>query len=129
MQKGFGRGKKLGFPTLNLDLANVAVCTERSGVRLKTKLKFGVYAAKVKIGADEFKGVLHYGPRPTFNEKDAALEVYCIGLDRELYGTRIEIDIKKRLRGIKKFKTQEELKEQIKNDLKNSLAEARPVGL
>ncbi|MBI4995070.1 riboflavin kinase [Candidatus Peregrinibacteria bacterium] len=104
--KGLGVGKKLGFPTLNLNPS-----------RAPKKMKFGVYAAQVKTPVGEFNGVLHYGPRPTINAP-ISLEVYCIGLKRRLYGKKIRVFIKKRLRAVKKFKNTEVLKKQIKKDVK-----------
>lgn len=103
--KGLGVGKKLGFPTLNLNPCHAP----------KT-LKFGVYAVEVKTLVGEFKGALHYGPRPTIGAP-VSLEIYCIGLKRRLYGKKITVFIKKRLRAVKKFKNAEELKRQIKKDI------------
>ncbi len=103
--KGLGLGKKLGFPTLNLNPA-----------RAPKTLRFGVYAVQVKTPVGEFNGVLHYGPRPTIGAP-VSLEIYCIGLKRRLYGKRISVIIKKRLRAVKKFKNKTELKRQIKKDI------------
>lgn len=103
---GLGKGKKLGFPTLNLNPA-----------RAPKTFKFGVYAVGVKTPAGEFNGVLHYGPRPTISAP-VSLEIYCIGLKKNLYGKRISVLIKRRLRAVKKFKNIAELKSQIKKDLK-----------
>lgn len=104
--KGLGVGKKFGFPTLNLNPA-----------RAPKNLKFGVYAVEVKTLVGEFKGVLHYGPRSTIGAP-ISLEIYCIGLKKNLYGKRISVLIKRRLRAVKKFKNVSELKSQIKKDIK-----------
>lgn len=106
VKKGQGIGKKLGFPTLNLNPA-----------RASKNFKFGVYAVQVKTPVGEFNGVLHYGPRPTVGAP-VSLEIYCIGLKKNLYGERISVLIKKRLRAVKKFKNAEELKIQIGKDIK-----------
>lgn len=106
--KGQGIGKKLGFPTLNLN-----------PMRAPEKLKFGVYAVEVKTAAGDFNGVMHFGPRPTISAP-VSLEIYCIGLKKNLYGKRISILIKKRLRAVKKFKNASELKSQIKKDIKKA---------
>lgn len=103
---GLGRGKKLGFPTLNLNPA-----------RAPKNLKFGIYAVEVKTPAGEFNGVMHFGPRPTISAP-VSLEIYCIGLKKNLYGKKIKVFIKRRLRAIKKFKNAGELKRQIKKDIK-----------
>ncbi|MEK7172242.1 MAG: riboflavin kinase [Patescibacteria group bacterium] len=108
---GLGIGKKLGFPTLNLNPA-----------RAPKTLKFGVYMVKVKTPVGEFNGALHYGPRPTIGAP-ISLEIYCVGLKRRLYGKRISISIEKRLRAVKKFKDAGELKRQIQKDIKNGTEE------
>lgn len=105
---GFGIGKKLGFPTLNLNPA-----------RAPKSLEFGVYAVQVKTPNGEFDGVLHYGPRPTIGAP-ISLEIYCIGLKKNLYGKKIKVFIKRRLRAVKKFKNASELKSQIKKDIKTA---------
>lgn len=103
--KGFGRGTKLHTPTLNL-----------SPRRAPEDLAFGVYAATVETPAGVFDGVLHYGPKPSFGEP-ISLEVHCFGLSKKLYGKRVSIEIKKRLRVIKKFHTEGGLRAQIAKDI------------
>ncbi len=103
--KGRGVGRALGFPTLNLNPENAP-----------KSLKFGVYAAKVVCGTREFKGVLHYGPRPT-HEFSTSFEVHVFGLDEDLYGKEISVEIKKRIRDVKKFESEEELKNAIAKDV------------
>ena len=109
--KGKGRGKPMGFPTINLKIpANF-------------ELEDGIYAAKVNIENKIFKGALHYGPVPTFNESEKSLEVYLIGLnDYELINLDekiIKVEIIKYLRQVIKFKSKEELVKQIKEDVIN----------
>lgn len=103
--KGHGRGKEFGFPTLNL---NPALAPK--------SLKYGIYAAVVKVGERQFKGALHYGARPTSN-LPVSLEVHCIGLNENLYGREIKIQIKKRIRDIVRFAGEAELKEAIAQDI------------
>lgn len=106
--RGLGFGRKLGFPTLNLN-----------PTRAPKTLRFGVYAVQVKTPIGEFNGVLHYGPRLTIGAS-ISFEIYCIGLKKNLYGKKIKVSIKKRLRAVKKFKSLKELKEQIKKDIQRT---------
>ena len=114
--KGKGRGKPMGFPTINLKIPD------------GFELKDGIYATKVNIEKKVFKGALHYGPVPTFSEEEKSLEVYLIEVTNEdlinygfenLDGKLIKIEIIKYLRKIIKFKMVEELVKQIEEDVKN----------
>jgi len=114
--KGKGRGKPMGFPTINLKIPD------------GFELKDGIYAAKVNIEKKVFKGALHYGPVPTFSEEEKSLEVYLIEVTNEdlinygfenLDGKLIKIEIIKYLREIIKFKMVKELVKQIEEDVKN----------
>jgi len=113
--KGKGRGKPMGFPTINLKIPD------------NFELKDGIYAAKVTIENKVFKGALHYGPVPTFAEQEKSLEVYLIEVTNEnlvgygmenLDGKLIIIEIIKYLRPIIKFNLVEELVKQIGEDVK-----------
>ena len=73
--KGKGRGKVIGFPTINLDIP--------SGLSLED----GIYAAWVTIGDRRYKGALHFGPIPTFDETTKSLEVFLLdATEEELIG-------------------------------------------
>lgn len=111
---GKGRGKPMGFPTINLKIPE------------KFKLKDGVYGAKVVIEKYVFLGALHFGPTPTFNEKEKSLEVYLIGVSEgDLvedgltdFGNKIiHVEILKYLRPIAKFRLVEDLRKQIEEDV------------
>ena len=113
--KGKGRGKPMGFPTINLKIPE------------NFELKDGIYAAKVVIENKTFVGALHYGPVPTFSEQEKSLEVYLIGLvENELtkYGLEnldekiIKVEILKYLPQVIKFRLVEDLVKQIEEDVK-----------
>lgn len=108
--KGKGRGKLLGFPTINMEIpVNLA-------------LEIGIWAVWVEINKARFKGALHFGPIPTFQETSNSLEVFLINaptnflLDSEAI---IAITPVKRLREIRNFDSSEKLVEQIAQDVKN----------
>jgi len=107
--KGKGRGKPIGFPTINLKIP------------VNFGLEDGIYAAKVNINKKLFIGALHYGPVPTFNESEKSLEVFLLGSSNNelenLNGKIIEVEIVKYLRPVIKFKSKEELVRQIDNDV------------
>lgn len=105
--KGKGRGKLLGFPTINLTIPD------------GFKLIEGIYAVKVFIGGKEFIGALHFGPVPTFNENEKTLEVFLIDTkDPEVPDIEnLEIDTVKYLRPVLNFSSEGELIKQIKEDV------------
>ncbi|MDO8741582.1 MAG: riboflavin kinase [Candidatus Roizmanbacteria bacterium] len=114
--KGKGRGKQMGFPTINLKIPD------------NFELKDGVYATKVTVENKIFIGALHYGPVPTFTEQEKSLEVYLVGLttnelvDYELENPSekiIKVEIVKYLRPVIKFRLVESLVKQIKEDVIN----------
>jgi len=108
---GKGRGKPMGFPTINLKIPD------------DFGLKDGIYAAKVTLENKKFIGALHFGPVPTFGEQEKSLEVYLISAHDDLElenldGKIIKIEIVKYLRGIIKFQSVTSLVKQIEEDVK-----------
>lgn len=102
--KGQGRGRWLGFPTANLN-------------KLNLPLSYGVYAAEVKLAGSIYQGLMHYGPKKTFNEA-VTCEVYFKDFNKNIYGRTLAVKAIRKIREIKKFKNAEELKKQIQIDLK-----------
>ena len=106
--KGRQLGRKIGFPTCNLQLNDYIVPRN------------GVYAVKVKGSNFNKKGIANVGFRPTFNGKKLLLETNIFGIDKNLYNKEIDISFKKFIRQEKKFKDREHLKKQIKIDIKKA---------
>ena len=107
VQKGKQLGKKLGFPTANLDIKNYVLA------------KPGVYAVKVKKQKSSryIKGIANLGYRPTFNGKKILLEVHLFNFSGNLYNKYLTVEFLKFIRKEKKFKNVDQLKKQIKIDL------------
>ena len=101
---GKGRGRKLGFPTANLDKTNL-------------NIDCGVYSAKIKSNGKWYRALFHFGQRKTFNE-GISLELYIKDFNFDIYHQEIEVKIVKKIREVRKFKGAEELKKQIKKDFK-----------
>ena len=108
VQRGRQQGKKIGFPTCNIDIKNYVVAMP------------GVYAVKVKRKNSNkyLKGIANLGYRPTFNQKKILLEVHIFNFSGNLYNKYLSVEFTKFIRKEKKFKNVEELKKQIKSDLK-----------
>ena len=107
VQKGRQLGKKLGFPTANIDSRNYILASP------------GVYSVKVKNpkGYNYLKGIANLGYRPTFNGKKILLEVHLFNFSGNLYNKYLTVEFKKFIRKEKKFKNVDQLRKQIKTDL------------
>ena len=107
VQKGRQIGKKIGFPTCNMDIKDYVLA------------KPGVYAVKVlrKNNSKYLKGIANLGYRPTFNQKKILLEVHLFNFSSNLYNKYLSVEFLKFIRKEKKFKNVNQLKKQIKTDL------------
>ena len=108
VQRGRQLGKKIGFPTCNIDLSDYIIA------------KPGVYAVSVNIHGikKNLNGIANLGYRPTFNQKKILLEVNIFNFTRNLYNKKLTVEFKKFIRSEKKFKGVDHLRKQIKMDLK-----------
>ena len=66
------------------------------------------------------KGIANLGYRPTFNQKKILLEVNIFNFSRNLYNKKLTVEFIKFIRGEKKFKGMDQLKKQIKLDIKSA---------
>ena len=107
VEKGRKLGKKIGFPTCNLDIKEYVLATP------------GVYAVKAARQNSNtwIKGIANLGYRPTFNQKKLLLEVHLFNFSGNLYNKYLTVEFLKFIRKEKKFKNVEQLKKQIKSDL------------
>ena len=107
VQKGRQVGKKIGFPTCNIDINDYVLA------------KPGVYAVKVlrKNNSKYIKGIANLGYRPTFNQKKILLEVHLFNFSGNLYNKLLSVEFLKFIRKEKKFKNVNQLRAQIKTDL------------
>ena len=109
VQVGRKLGRKIGFPTCNIDIKDYIIP------------KLGVYKVRVKIdNLDKiYNGVANLGFRPTFNQKKILLEVNIFNFSKNLYYKKLKVEFIKFIRGEKKFKNIDQLKKQIVIDIKN----------
>ena len=106
--KGRQLGKKIGFPTCNINLNEYVIS------------KPGVYAVKVKSKnlKKTYNGIANLGYRPTFNQKKIILEVNIFNFSGNLYNKKITVEFLKFIRDERKFRGIDQLKKQIKLDLR-----------
>lgn len=105
--KGKGRGKLLGFPTINLKIPQ------------NLNLDFGIYGATAKINNNKYIGAVHFGPIPVFKESRPSLEVFLLDVN-EIYLNDSDFVLLgdfKFLRPIMNFEKKEDLILQIEKDI------------
>ena len=108
VQKGRQLGKKIGFPTANIDIKNYVLA------------KPGVYVVRAlrQNSTKYIRGIANLGYRPTFNGKKILLEVHLFNFSGNLYNKYLTVEFLNFIRKEKKFKNIDQLKKQIKVDLK-----------
>jgi len=104
--KGDGYGRKIGFPTVNLQTDKALRQAQGKQIPLD-----GVYVGTGLLEGREYKAGIVIGP----NDK---IEAHLIGYNGDAYGKQVSLQIGKFLREFKKFETEKELIEQIKKDIK-----------
>lgn len=108
---GEQRGRKLGFPTANIELLHGEMAVPASGV----------YAVTASIEGSIYEGMGNIGNNPTFNDVEhARLEVNLFNCSGDLYGKTMSVQFHKYIRAEKKFSGVEELCRQIEED-KNAI--------
>lgn len=106
---GKGRGKDLGFPTINMEVAPELILGIREGI----------YACRVKLDAETYNGALFYGPIPVFGETEKSLEVYLVdsGFIYVGVGRDIEVELVKYIRPVQNFSSIELMQQQMTQDV------------
>ena len=124
VRKGDRRGRTLGYPTANLRLGDYV------------EPAFGIYAVRCGVERkgrmDWHDAVASLGLRPTFGGREVLLEVHLFGLDEELYGRRLRVELIDFIRPERKYDDVEALKRQMADDCteaKRILAAAQYDGL
>ena len=108
---GEQRGRKLGFPTANIELLHGEMAVPAPGV----------YAVTASIEGRIYEGMGNIGNNPTFNDVEhARLEVNLFNCSGDLYGKTMSVQFHKYIRAEKKFSGVEELCRQIEED-KNAI--------
>ena len=102
---GAGRGRRLGYPTANVEHIDTLLPAE------------GIYAARAWIEGVARPAAISIGPNPTFGEGVLKVEAFLIDYEGDLYDRPIEVDFLARLRNIKRFASAEQLVAQMAEDV------------
>ncbi|MDR3267465.1 MAG: riboflavin biosynthesis protein RibF [Tannerella sp.] len=105
---GYQIGRKLGFPTANIEVDEP----------YKVWPGMGVYAVWVHLDGARYKGMLSIGNRPTLNGKQIAIEVHLLHFSGLIYRQCIEVEFIRYLRANRKFEHLDALKAQLQDDFR-----------
>lgn len=111
---GAGMGRKLGFPTANLDVDGLLTPAG------------GVYAACARVAGKNYRAAVNIGTRPTVQPASPSLvvEAHLLDFEGDLRGQELELEFAKKLREEQKFSSLAALREQIGRDV----AQVRELG-
>jgi FAD synthase len=101
--KGDGYGRKIGFPTVNLEVKNQELPGD------------GVYAGAAILEGKKYRAGIVIGAE---NKSEKKVEAHLMGYSDDAYDKEVTLEIGKFLREYKKFDTEAELINQIREDLK-----------
>lgn len=104
--RGKGLGKNMGYPTANMDIKE----------SYKLIPKEGVYVVASVINGDKHFGMMNIGTNPTVGGQDRSIETFFFGLDKDLYGQHLHIQLLKRIRSEVKFDGLDALVEAMRAD-------------
>jgi len=107
VSRGEGRGRKLTYPTANLEIEEAR----------KVLPSRGIYAVRVGLGSRLAPGALYIGTKPTFGGRTESVEVHILGRKGNLYGRRLEVSFVQRLRDDAEFRDEAALKKAIARDI------------
>lgn len=106
VKRGTQLGRKLGFPTINLNIGE-----------FRDYFRQGVYGCQVCIGNRSYSGLLYYGPR--LIKRGRILEIYIHHFSRALYDQWVRFKVGRFIRGPQKFISPAALQSQMQKDLKH----------
>lgn len=105
---GFHEGRKIGFPTANLNTDGIGKLVPAPGV----------YAVHVQLENEQHLrlAMMNIGTRPTFDGHSQTLEVHIFDFDGDLYGQQLRVVFDRRIRNEMKFSSPQELARQLEKD-------------
>ena len=109
---GYQVGRKIGFPTANLqvDFSNKLIPA------------IGVYAVRVSVNGQNYKGMLNIGHRPTLNNgTNLSIEVHILDFEGDIYNQQMRLEFIEFLRPEIKFDSVDELITQMHKDKEETI--------
>lgn len=103
MIRGQQLGRKLGFPTANIDAEGLQIGN-------------GVYASTVELDGAVYRAMSNVGIRPSVDGKRRLLETYIFDFEGDLYGRTLTVELQQKIRDERKFSSVDELRERLHID-------------
>jgi riboflavin kinase/FMN adenylyltransferase len=116
VERGDARGRRLGFPTANIQTPNEIIPS-------------GVYVTIVEMGDKRYPSITNAGVRPTFQEYRGhqartrprfSIETHILDFRKNIYGTSVKIHFLKKIREEREFGDAQELAARIRKDLESA---------
>jgi riboflavin kinase / FMN adenylyltransferase len=109
---GDARGGTLGFPTANLAVSPDLLVPA-----------FGIYAGAV----GDHRAAISIGVNPHYGGRERRIEAFLLDFEGDLYGSRLVVELWRRLRDERAFASEAELVAQIEMDVDQARAAERPA--
>lgn len=106
---GERRGQILGFPTANLDIEPQQALPGN-----------GVYATIAQVDGKQLASATNIGTRPTFGDGRKTVEIHLLDYEGDLYGKQLKTGFISKLRNEQYFASSEELKSQVRKDVRKA---------
>lgn len=97
-------GRKMGFPTANIDARDI------------NDIDNGVYFSRATVDDVTYKAMSNVGLRPSVDGHTRLLETHLFDFDGDLYGKTIIVELVKKIRDEQRFSTIEALRQQLASD-------------
>ena len=98
-------GRKLGFPTANMDISS------------RTDITNGVYRSTIVIDGVEYNAMSNVGIRPSVESTGRWLETHIFDFNGDLYGKVLTVCLVEKIREERKFSSVAELRAQLEHDM------------
>lgn len=108
--RGRQLGRELGFPTANMEISDAA------------EIESGVYASRVEVDGACYRAMSNLGCNPSVGGGPRHLETHLFGFSGDLYGRRLRVELRQKIRDERKFASLDELRRQIGRDRSRILA-------
>ena len=106
---GRALGKRLGMPTINLEIPEGKLIP-----------RHGVYASLVELDGKEYTAVSNVGSNPTVGGNAVRCETHILDFDRDVYGARVKVSLCSHLRDELHFSSTDELVRTVERDISNA---------